>query len=934
MTTRVVVLVLLAVIAAAFSPGDATAQGFNAVYSKDGIDVWAVGNSGAVYRSLNSGGLWGSYPLGTAALRGVAARASNVWILGDGGALWTSTDNGVSFSSETLGDGSDLLGIWFASDTMGWICGKAGTLFKTTDAGLNWVAKASNSSEDLRAVRVDGAGAGWACGTNGTVLSTEDNGESWVSDKPFSDDLLDIDFDGSTLYVSGTNGLFAKSSNGGASWTEVNMWLDAKSDVRGVDLLSDGTLWLCGGGGFLRKSVDGGATFTYPQHNILTGLTDVYFSDTNNGWACARLSNNVLRTTNGGATWTVPGNAPFTYTWSQKQSAAGATIRGDSFDIDARNRNKMYVVMGKTVYISWNLGENWTSVATISGSGVETNAFYVSHSDSNTWVAAVQAGDRITKTTDGGATWTTIMSASFTEYGVPLEQDPNNPNVLYFGPEDGRFYKSTNFGSSFFQVSSPGFRSPCDIEVVAGSPNIIWVGDGVTGSGNGQMFRSTNGGVSFSLIYTTGGSEVPMIGSSWLDPAVGFSSHWSSGGIRRTTDYGFSWPQVATTGSAWGVDCAKDDPYCMVYGVYSGSTTYASTVNGNTGSFITASLPGSNYGLMTYERGTWFALQSGGVYKANINQIGMPTDNSQALAVLAPDGGEQWQYNEVHNILWSGQNLAAVKIEYQNGPVAPWQLITPSTAGASGSYPWVIPNDPTLLASVRVSDAGDGTPVDQSLAVFSILVPTFASDHSELAFGQVPAGPPTTMKVAVSNTGTGTLVISSVTVRNGGPFVPNPTSFSIASGLTDTLEVTFTPPDLLVYTDTLDIVTNSPESPIAMAMSGEGVAATGVNPVAGAVPARFELRNSSPNPFGQAGTNISYSLPKESDVSLVVYNVQGQEIATLFHGRQPAGVYSVDFPARSVDGSLLQKAPFPSGVYFYRLSTPEFTETKRMVMVR
>ncbi len=932
MTSRIVVFVLVSAIATAFTAGESAAQGFNAVSTKDGIDVWAVGNGGAVYRSLNGGALWGSYPMGAAAHRGVAARGTRVWVVDDGGALWTSTNNGVSFSSQVLGDGSDLHSICFAADVTGWIVGKNGAVHKTTDAGQSWTEKASSTTDHLYGVRVDAQGVGWACGAAGTVLSTTDSGESWSVSNPVPYDLYDVDFDGATIYVAGTNGLLAKSTDGGQNWTQINTWLDSRSDFRGIDVASGGALWLCGGGGFLRKSVDGAATFTYPQHPIVTGFSDVTFSDANKGWACATKSNNVARTTDGGATWTVPGGAAFTYSWSQKQATGGASIRGDSFDADARNRDKLYVVMGKTVYASWNQGDTWTSIATISGSGTRTNAFYVSHSDSNTWVAAIQDGDRVTKTTDGGATWTSPLVIAFTEYGVPLEQDPNDPNLLYFGPEDGKFYKSTDFGSTWSAPSGPGFRSPCDVEVVAGSPNIIWVGDGVTGSGNGQMFRSTDGGLNFSLIYTTTGSEVPMIGSSWLNPAIGYATHWGSGGVRRTTDVGASWPSVATTGSAWGADVSRDDPYCAMYGVYSGSTSYLTTNNG--ASFVTAALTGSNYGLYTFERGTYLALQSGGVYKASISQPGMPVDNAQFVTVLAPNGGETWQYNEARNITWSGQNLAAVKIEYQNAPAGPWQLITASTPGAAGSYPWVVPNDPTAQAKVRVSDVADGTPVDVSNAAFSIIVPSIATVQSSLAYGQVPTGEARVDTVRIVNSGTATLVVSSVTLRNGGPFVPSRTSFSIAAGASDTIAVTFTPNQLLAYEDTLELASNAPQATTLVPLSGEGVGATGVATLDGAVPARFELRESAPNPFGRAGTSIAYALPRESDVRLVVYNVQGQEVATLVHGRQPAGRYAVDFPSRAADGSFSSKGALPSGVYFYRLSATGFSETKRMVMVR
>jgi len=88
------------------------------------------------------------------------------------------------------------------------------------------------------------------------------------------------------------------------------------------------------------------------------------------------------------------------------------------------------------------------------------------------------------------------------------------------------------------------------------------------------------------------------------------------------------------------------------------------------------------------------------------------------------------------------------------------------------------------------------------------------------------------------------------------------------------------------------------------------------------IPKRFELYQNYPNPFN-ALTLISFSLPGFSFVTLKVYDVLGKEVQTLVSEQQIAGIYSVDFDA----GSL------PGGVYFYRLETQNFTETKKMLLM-
>lgn len=91
----------------------------------------------------------------------------------------------------------------------------------------------------------------------------------------------------------------------------------------------------------------------------------------------------------------------------------------------------------------------------------------------------------------------------------------------------------------------------------------------------------------------------------------------------------------------------------------------------------------------------------------------------------------------------------------------------------------------------------------------------------------------------------------------------------------------------------------------------------------GLFPDRFDLAQNYPNPFNPA-TTIDYSLAKAGDISLKVYNVIGQEVATLVDTRQSAGVHSVTFDA----------ANYPSGVYFYKLVHAEGAQTRKMLLVK
>ena len=95
----------------------------------------------------------------------------------------------------------------------------------------------------------------------------------------------------------------------------------------------------------------------------------------------------------------------------------------------------------------------------------------------------------------------------------------------------------------------------------------------------------------------------------------------------------------------------------------------------------------------------------------------------------------------------------------------------------------------------------------------------------------------------------------------------------------------------------------------------------------GITPQGSTLSQNYPNPFNPS-TKIEYSLEKADQVSLKIYNVLGNEVATLVNGRQEVGSYTVLFGINNGTFSL------SSGVYFYRLETGSFVSTKKLILVK
>ena len=95
-----------------------------------------------------------------------------------------------------------------------------------------------------------------------------------------------------------------------------------------------------------------------------------------------------------------------------------------------------------------------------------------------------------------------------------------------------------------------------------------------------------------------------------------------------------------------------------------------------------------------------------------------------------------------------------------------------------------------------------------------------------------------------------------------------------------------------------------------------------------ALPTETKLGNNYPNPFNPT-TSINFALATPGTVTLEVFNIMGQKVRTLVDEQMPAGKHTITWDSKDESG-----ASVASGAYFYKLTTDDYSSTKKMLLLK
>jgi hypothetical protein len=722
--------------------------------------------------------------------------------------------------------------------------------------------------------------------------------------------------DDTTLYA-GTDGGVFRSTNYGASWTQISSGLEGLK-ITSLAVAPNGTGGRILFAGGMDNSTLGGAIFRSNDNGV--SWTKVFVDSLDRAHFGINVPALLVRTS---------------------QTSETSIFAG--------------IYYGGGIFCSKDYGSSWNNVLR---SGA-TTAFASNDTD----IFAIASG--VLRSTDGGTIWVEkdtgitrssgFSNASITAIminGTNIFVGMSNWNLEY---PLCRLYRSTDHGNSWSQRDS-GITAPTVSSFAVSGSNIFAGTDS-------SIYLSTDNGVSWS-VRNSG------LGNTKIGPLAVIGTRVFAGtshGVVLSTNAGSSWTPVAGLLSL-SVSALSSNGTGLFAGTYRG--VYTSTDNGNnwnpknsgwqdysinalvsSGSNI---FTGTNKGVfVSTDNGTSWGERDTGIVTSPINALAINGSNLFAAGGLSvttifqnrryvniynpgmyisSNNGMSWTM--IDSGLAGRQNqVTSLSVDLSSGgsgilyatTILPYDLSPDSSSGiyrsTNNGTTWThLSTLAQPLNTVRTLGI-----VSNGIGGSNLIAPYFAWLH--VVYGDCVYG------ANISTDGGSTWnaitispeisIVHCFTAKGGNIFAATNSGIFVSSdggwnwsavnaGLTNLNVESILIKDGYLYAGTSDGVWQRPLSEM-----------TSVETISSNLPMHFNLEQNYPNPFNPV-TTIHYSIPKAASVKLQIFDILGRDVATLVNEKKEAGSYDVKF-----DASRLT-----SGVYFYRLEAGGFVETKKLVLIK
>ncbi len=690
--------------------------------------------------------------------------------------------------------------------------------------------------------------------------------------------------DGSFVIAAGDGGAIFISYDGGANFGSYPN--AGSSNFNSVHAINQ-KIWLVGDGGAVQVSTNGGSTYT----NYSVGGADVngvYFADENTGWLVG-AGGRVMKSVNGGANW------------SLQTSGTSNDLNGVKF----LNANTGYACGNNgTVIYTVNGGTSWSSYST----GTTTNLLSIDAVNP----AIVATGADGVIAVYNGSNW------SIKDYKSAVRPEVRGVSML----NASAFY--TCGGGGFINFSSDaGNTRAYQQNPMQGYLSDIFFFNGNNGwavaNNNKAILRTTDGGSSWNFQSGVTVTKTLVrkqntsgnIGNPFCVHPKNKNGIFILAGtvLRRSLDKGETW--ITLNGSVPGSSCHS-------FFVNTVDTNLMIASMGSSGGRVIVS---TDYGT------TW----TNSINPINLTSYGMPLEvdpNNPNTVYLAPDNAPlrvSTNWGGTWTLLSGGEpggtfrSPCDVIVQFENPNTI---IIGDGTTGSGSGKVWKSVNGGmnwTLINTVSGSEIPMMANTSQDLNLMyhttwssgsfwksNNMATSFNNLNQSGSLWATDIAKDDPTAVTYDQYGTNTYL----SLDQGSNFLTIPATSSPAAGV--------------VFMDKATVLFQHGSGVDKLNITYNVTPVVSNGQISSEVPASFGLKQNYPNPFNPT-TQIKYDIAKASYVAIKVFDVLGNEVATVFNGNLAAGKYSADFNASNL----------ATGIYFYSLSVDgQKIDTKKMILVK
>ncbi|MBK8551622.1 MAG: T9SS type A sorting domain-containing protein [Ignavibacteria bacterium] len=686
-----------------------------------------------------------------------------------------------------------------------------------------------------------------------------------------------------TGYIGGMNGYLAKTTNGGNSWT-VQDPIFASPFVRDISFINSNTGYLCGDDGFIRKTTTGGTTWFPLTTNTSFGIYGIDAVDEFHVYASV-TNGSILRSTDGGASFTsvpVSANQMLTVDFSSSDTGYAAG-------------------QGGVVYRTTNAGLSWTFL-----NASTLNNFWDIYALNNNDLYLAAYYGTLRRTDDGGNNFKNAFVNNALLEGIQML----NSMIGYACGLDGVILKTTDGGVTWDQQISNSTESL----------QALFFPDARTGymvGSGGTFLKTTDGGDNFSVaVLSPNNSEILTSGST-------FPVRWSSvftgnAKIEYSANNGASWNviQNSVPAASFEYDWLIPSGSTAQGKIKISSVDNPSVFDVSDGSFYI--LPSNTF--YNVPDLIYYRFNDGINTTPNYAVPGQIFGDADITGMSLQNGGMADS-----SLVGQGGNGLTNKVSTN------WATYFPPTGWTIGFWVsnislGVNPNNAVFLFTditannIRCYYGGALGLTDIDTAIMfrcngmsNVRIPVVQGQSYYIHLVYEPSPP--AVKVYVNGTLTQDIPQSPFLPIGNGPFTIGAYA-DASSSLANNMRMD----EFRVYSRSLG------DAEIAATWNTTfPMILTDVQNQTISQPGKFILYDNYPNPFNPS-TAIRYSLSEDRFVSLKIYDALGKEVAALVNEKQNAGTYNYQFSTVNYQLS--------SGIYFYKLEAGDFSETKRMVLLK